>query len=515
MKLFGKNKCRKKLMIIIILLILMIIWIIPTVFIRILKENISTINSSYNEKNIYGIHNIVDLYKTFTNEIIYEIDITNDTIFVDNFDINITIKNYNSKNEYKIQIYVDDKMEIDENLKKEKQKFHILLENEGNKNIKVVIYQSGEKKVEENRTIFFIEPYEKQFLEEFSSVGIGTHYLPGYDDIKNSIELLKALGVKNVRNSMKWSLIEKDGMYNFNKIDYWFSELKETNINVLAILLDDTNRRLGDDYQISNNKELNEFAQYVHNISEKYKNQLIGLEIWNEPNIKGNSNESKKWYAKMIEKSNEHSDEKIISGATGTPYQTNESEQFIKDISVLGAYKNSDSFSYHIYSFSYDMKWLKDKNISHKKLVNDLGGFQNLYITEYGISTIKVADENERNEKLIKQTITSINQGINATYLYNLIDDSETVQYGIIDKNNKPKPAYYAMKNFLKNTNGAEYIGNLDLAEKLEAHVYDKDGKPVIIAWSNNSSKNIEINYKNFTAKDIYGKEIKQMKMEN
>lgn len=40
-------------------------------------------------------------------------------------------------------------------------------------------------------------------------------------------------------------------------------------------------------------------------------------------------------------------------------------------------------------------------------------------------------------------------------------------------------------------------------------HVYNKDGKPVIIAWSNNNSKNIEIDYKNFIAKDIYGKEIK------
>ena len=64
------------------------------------------------------------------------------------------------------------------------------------------------------------------------------------------------------------------------------------------------------------------------------------------------------------------------------------------------------------------------------------------------------------------------------------------------------------MKNYLQNTNGAEYIGTVNIAKGLEAHVYDKDGKPVIITWAENSTNNIQIDYKDFTAKDLYGKDI-------
>ena len=198
----------------------------------------------------------------------------------------------------------------------------------------------------------------------------------------------------------------------------------------------------------------------------------------------------------------------VVSGATATPYQTEKSEQYIQEIANNGAYVNSKAFSYHVYSSSENMKWLKDKNNSHKSIINELGGFQRLYITEYGINSRVVENEDIRGERIIEQTITNEKQGIDYSFLYNFIDDFDNSQYGLIDKKNLPKKTYYAMKNYLQNTNGAEYIGTVNIAEGLEGHVYDKGGKPIIITWSENSTNNIQIDYKDFTAKDLYGKDI-------
>ncbi len=85
------------------------------------------------------------------------------------------------------------------------------------------------------------------------------------------------------------------------------------------------------------------------------------------------------------------------------------------------------------------MKWLKDKNNSHKSIINELGGFQRLYITEYGINSRVVENEDIRGERIIEQTITNEKQGIDYSFLYNFIDDFDNSQYGLIDKKNLPK----------------------------------------------------------------------------
>ena len=95
---------------------------------------------------------------------------------------------------------------------------------------------NNEKKVE-LQNVYIIKPYEKQFLDELSCIGIGTHYIEGYDDINNSFELLRNLGIKNIRNSIQWNQIENNKKYNFEKIDNWFEKIKSSGINILVIFL--------------------------------------------------------------------------------------------------------------------------------------------------------------------------------------------------------------------------------------------------------------------------------------
>ena len=76
----------------------------------------------------------------------------------------------------------------------------------------------------------------------------------------------------------------------------------------------------------------------------------------------------------------------------------------------------------------------------------------------------------------------------------------------IKSKDYEPEESFYSIKNYNLNTNGAEYIGSFTLQDGITAYVYDKDGKPKIIIWSDNGEKKID--YTNFKASDLYGNEI-------
>lgn len=84
-------------------------------------------------------------------------------------------------------------------------------------------------------------------------------------------------------------------------------------------------------------------------------------------------------------------------------------------------------------------------------------------------------------------------------------------QLGILNNDSTPKLAYYAMKKLYENINGAEYIGQIDLGNQIEAHVYDKEGKVKIIAWINEINKTQEIDNDNFIVSDLYGNKIDNM----
>ena len=156
-----------------------------------------------------------------------------------------------------------------------------------------------------------------------------------------------------------------------------------------------------------------------------------------------------------------------------------------------------------------DINELKQKVSSHKEVLNDAGGFNYLNVTEYGTTIYNVTEEEQSNE-LVKQSVI-LDEDCKLAVMYNFRttgDENSYEQFGIIRKDNTPRPSYYAMKNYYENTNGSEYIGTINLANGLEAHVYDKDGKPKIITWSNTKDQTIQIDYADFTAKDLYGNDI-------
>lgn len=512
----------------IIIVLFFLLKIIPVIILNIAYGK-KDFNSDIQSKISFQ-YTIQDLIKYATNTNINEEEVTiekrNKLPYVvegQSYILDVFLIKTNEQYQYSIEWGNDEekKEEVIENSKR----IEIPLKKEGLNTYYIKIKRNGEVIQESQDNINYIRPYQKQYLDELQKDGIATHFAHGWDSIEY-IDLLKYLGVQNVRDDiMITTIFKKDGSENFSTYDKWIPKLKENDINLLGIL--NTNPAswlFGTDGKISSDEEVQQLENYVLKISNRYP-EIEYMEIINEPNGYYTTESDIYWYTKAIEETQNNllknnKNIKILIGSTMTPDASYDkrlpSEQFLKKVlENIQVYKKSKYLSFHIYDKKNTgilNERFRNVQKTHYDLINDYGGFIKPAVTEFGDTTVNIGSNEE--QQAIRFVQQSILQKENEIYIaYNFKDKGTDItegedNYGIVKNDYTPKPAYYAMKNYYENTNGAEYIGTLNIADGLEAHVYDKDGKPKIVAWSNNTSKDILISYEGFTAKDLYGNEI-------
>lgn len=504
---------RKKVSITLILIILLIaiIVIFPSLYLK----NTEDIEEKIGVKTIYTI---TDLFKYSYLELIEpKIDFicdVEDNFSIGNDSCHIEVQSQ-EETEYTITCYLGEN-EIKTTSLVSKAEFDVKL-NEGANLIKIEV-KDGENIVKTwEKELAYITPYEKQFLDEYGNMGVALHLIRVDEDSPiSNIELLKNLGVKYIRIEVRWEKVERNGVFNFSKYDDYMQKIEESGIEPVVILGAPGNL-VGTDKVISSEEEFNDYLEYVDAVHNQYP-FVQYYEIWNEPNFKYSGEDGIKWYSRMTnEVSNRlKSSNPNISVIAGSTVLTG-SVNFITEITKNGTLLTSDSYSYHPYDISHTDK-INSKFCEfltqHYQLKNDIGGFQHFNITEFGLSSNTkdgVSDE-EQAIREVQQSAIKNQYDIQKSIIYNFRntgeEDSREQAFGIVKNNYVPKLAYYSLKNYNENTNGAEYIGTVSLADGLEAHVYDKDGKPKIIVWATNSNSTVTITYENFTAKDLYGNEI-------
>ena len=508
-----RNKKKKLFVIMFVLLLVSLIWIVPTKIIK--SSNIELVkraNININDSNSLLQYNILDLIKLLStdNTYIVETNLNSEISYNNVVQLTTKIENFDNTSNYEMIVYLNDTEILNKELKNNIEENDVTLTNEGKNIINITIKKDNNEEYKEMKNVYYIIPYEHQFLEDFSQVGVSTHYglnSSSKDKVELSIELLKSLGTQIIRDSIRWDKVYNNS-FNFEETDEWIEKIHENDIELLAVLAGGTTKQLGDDWQISNDEELSEFKEYINQVAERYK-FIKEYEILNEPNSFMTTNEQRIWYSRIINITNEilkENNSKIIAGSTMVPYKNEEeSIKWIQDISRFElSYKNINAYSYHPYASVND---LEEINLNYRIGINELGGFSKKYVTEFGKKT---SDENDCSDITIQQCVINQSNGVDISILYQFrtINSNNNYDYGLLNYDYTPKTAYYAMKNFFTNTNGAEYIGTVNLADGLEAHVYDKDGKPKIITWSTSEENTIELPYKNFTASDIYGNEI-------
>lgn len=463
----------------------------------------------------------------------YIIDLEDNTvIFQNSLKVNLNIKDFEEDSIYKIIIKLNDEIIIEQENIDAQDTFGIQITNEGAKDINITIYKNNEEKANFNKKVFYVKPYTTQFLDELSNRGVGVHYRSHdeYEDYNKSLEMISALGAKNIRTDIwYWRIAKSKGKYDFSYVDEWVKEATNRNINILLILKGFSNN--GFSSIIDTNTEREEYANFVKATIKRYP-QITNYEVLNEPNFSYIGENSVKEYSKLVKitndiiKENTNNKINIISGVLANLSTTTSSgmsaTEFFDILTNNDGYKYSTTYSYHPYDRENGAKQcsnLKGSLEKYNKLYNRYGGFIKNYSTEYGFYMDNAAKTEEvQAKKLVQQTVLMDYYGVDMSLIYNFWNTGTDItysenNYGLVNNDYTPKLSFYAIKNLYENTNGAQYIGKINFGD-LEMYVYDKDGKPVIIAWSSTTEKDITINYKqvasgsNFLAKDIYGNEI-------
>ena len=200
----------------------------------------------------------------------------------------------------------------------------------------------------------------------------------------------------------------------------------------------------------------------------------------------------------------------IATSLNSTDTETS-AEDFYNLFNSAKGFEKSNEYNIHPYA-SNNFKLFNQKIQSGVDKSNEFGGFNYLDATEYGSTVYFMTEEAQAYSNVI-QSVYLDNKNYRFKVLYALWTNTDvnhpSFKFGIVDNEYHPRPSYYSMKKYYENTNGAEYIGSVpSVADELEFHVYDKDGVPLIICWSSDNSKTIEIPYSGFTAYDLYGNEI-------
>ena len=528
-----KKNIRKKgnliKFIIVIILFITIVWLIPNIVIKNMDQQVvKRANLQYSE-TINGLeYNIIDLIKVLQVDNTYAINVNleNNITYSDNIELNASINEYSNDFKYNVQIFLNNSEILSKEIFSENETIPISLQTEGKNEIKIKVTKDDVVEYEEVINIYYIKPYEKQYLDELSNKGIQVHYRQNnkWEDYNKSIPLIKAIGAKYLRADLFYSSVNKGNQdYNFTYYDEWINQATNNGLNIILEFNGFTTKD-GESIKFDTEEEFNEFETFINQVIERYP-QISNFEILNEPNFQYTSEEDVKNYSKLVELANNSSaknkNTNIIAGALAQVSETTNTESmnttdFFNKLTLFDGYKNSSAYSYH----PYDGSNLAEQNpnikkylAEYKNLFNDYGGFLKNYVTEYGFSTYKENNEETQADKLVQQSVLLDYNDVDLGTIYNFWNigtDKEAASnnYGIVNYDYTPKPAYYSLKNYYENTNGSEYIGTINLADGLEAHIYDKDGKPKIITWSNIKDQTIQIDYANFTAKDLYGNDI-------
>ena len=506
-----RKKYKKIKLFIIILILIFLLFVIPTIVlnkkIAIKKESTTFDKFLQTElKNSNKIYNVVDLVRYMQNERLsdnYNINSSENSSIVYNnkIIIKVLINNFKNSNTYYCNIINSDK-QTKFNINSKEQSFEMNLV-EGFNELDIELYENSEEIKSIKKIIYYIKPYEKQFLDELSKNGIAVHY--GKDEeYEKSGELLKSLGVKYIRTDFFKYVINPSGdKYDYDAYDGWMKDINNTGIKVIGII--------DGAYDVDSKINFENYINFFHNVEERYP-QIEYFEIMNEPNYRYTTESGVEWYTKIVNTLEQNSKYNILNGGLALSENSTgnflDSYQFYKLFNQYGGNKYNNTINFHL----YDVGKIEETINSYKKVSREFGGFNKINVTEYGASTAETGEESQARTD-VKDSIKYANcKGIKI--LYNLWSTkSENVwnhQLGILNNDYTPKLAYYSMKNFYENTNGAEYIGQIDLGDQIEAHVYDKDGKVKIIAWTKSKGITQKIKNDNFEVSDLYGNEINE-----
>ncbi len=390
--------------------------------------------------------------------------------------------------------------------------------------------KDGERLVDEITTpIVLIRTYTPQFMDSYDKFGMCMHFMQPDQSQPYEYEMLEWVGNKGTRDEATWFEVEaKKGQYDFGHADELFQTNAEHGMYVFfatgysnPAYVDTTRTSSWFQAPVSGlwfqmpvtRLEMEAYAQYVLDMVKRYN--LKTIEVSNEPNWMILPEPNAANYVQTVKTISNavkayDPDVKVIAGAIAN---MSNAESYFTDMFRHGIAPYIDGVSFHPYITPKTAdEGSREKLGMYNDVLREYGGWKLQYATEFGYTNAQNAShmsEESVAESLIKNRVYSDEFDIFKTFWYNFrnkgeVPDNSEHNFGMINRNYTPKPAYAVMSQMNNRLNGSVYVGKLDMGEGIEAHVYTKDKKPVLLMWTTDGTQST-FRAEGITAEDQVG----------
>lgn len=392
--------------------------------------------------------------------------------------------------------------------------------------------------------IYVMDLYEHQFMDELSGRGVNVHF--SWDSWKHNGDLnlnfMKYGGYRVVRSaSPSWSSGEKSkGKYDFSVMNTylgWLDKINAKSYDMVTYgngLIYPPERGMDgtepwpewEKTQPQTHDSIWGYAKYTNALAEKVEDP-IGFELWNEPNHYTEDTPVKaQKYCDYVKPTrvylNYNGHDTIDLAPFSLAY--NDEINFVDYCFKYGLYPYFNSIAHHPYVWEggFTSTRLQEYRMDQiEDLILKYGGWKDREITEIGYPTTTASNtptEESASIDIVKTFIVSEAKDNEVTIFYDMVNDGEDESYtehnfGQVKYDGTPKKPYMTTTAFNIKTEGGIYVGEIETGIDMatRAFLYYKDGKPIVVAWSNqmdNSSVRFELPGEKAVIYDVYGNEI-------
>ncbi|MGI2293339.1 S-layer homology domain-containing protein [Paenibacillus sp. GXUN7292] len=370
-----------------------------------------------------------------------------------------------------------------------------------------------------------------------SPFGINTHLnrtAGGWS--KELAEIIRYMGASYVRDGVEWMTLEKEkGKYTFDPSpnDY-MAKLAENDLKVLLVAafnnpFYDNN---GTPYTDAGRKG---FAEYAKAYVGRYKDQIIGLNVYNEFNggfgKRGNSpaNSQPDYYFKLMKETYNavkpaYPDVPIV-GIVSAGIDLNWIEGVFKGVGE-GEDKNAglnylDAMSIQKYMVPNTPDEIFDPMADLKTLIKQYNDDElvPIWVTEFGIPThqsTKGVDEKTQANYLLRAFVLGLGHGVERMAWYDFMNDGLQPDYnednfGLVRHKNDlmgaytPKPAYASYAATSRQLADAVFQKIESFGSVISSHRFTKDGEALRVVWAQQETQAVIETNNNLEITDLMG----------
>jgi hypothetical protein len=276
--------------------------------------------------------------------------------------------------------------------------------------------------------------------------------LPDRESIEKDIRIIKEAGFEGI----KLEFIYGEGFIFLNKLTSWIAQKAASeNLYVLGLL---SGHQQKPKDRAFNEAELAEWERFVSEAVKAHRSTIYFWEVWNEPEGGYFRYGSPKEYLELLKRTyqvikRENPQAKVVIGI-GSGYQ--ESFDYLKELLSLGAGEYFDVLGFHPIArrpYFIQEKIIKDSIKRMKEIQSEYQNRWPLWITEIGQPSYDEIDE-EKQAELAKMLLEEAKENQVPVVWFHFSDEVPADGiwgWGLVRKNNEPKPILEVFKNFMKN----------------------------------------------------------------